>query len=409
MKWSRPHRVATWPMTTTRCPSHAERHVIEEAADARDSLPPALPARIGPVQVLPPSGVQLGRGHPVALPVVTLAQPPVIQHRDRRAGEGHRGRLGGPGQVRAEHRGDPVAATPPSQLTGLHPALFGQLAGQPAGGASLLVVHGRGVGLKDQPDGHQPTLRGAAGGRTAGAAPGYMYQRRFPALCGGWGKEIEKDRNAGHPRPDPEPVGPVSRRRRQAKVGLRPAPPGPAGHRGQPDRHRGLPGRAGGVRGLRRPALPPDRVAGSSHRRPDGPAVRRRLQQGAGDQKGGGGGRRRDGHPARSDHRRPNHEVPGVRQLLGAPDPGRDDGGRTGVRVPREDGRVADGSRQRAGRARPRGARHARRHDGHALGGPAGISGCGVSGCGVSGCGVSGCGVSGRGGPSPWWSSRRVR
>ena len=40
----------------------------------------------------------------------------------------------------------------------LRPAPFGQLAGQPAGGVPLLVVHGHGMGLKDQLDGHQPTL-----------------------------------------------------------------------------------------------------------------------------------------------------------------------------------------------------------------------------------------------------------
>src|SRR5271168_811203 len=59
----------------------AQRQVIEEAPDARDGLAPAFTARIDPVKVVAPVGVQLGHRHPVALPVVTLAQPPVEQHR----------------------------------------------------------------------------------------------------------------------------------------------------------------------------------------------------------------------------------------------------------------------------------------------------------------------------------------
>jgi hypothetical protein len=139
-------------------PVPAQRQVGEEAADARCGLPPAFPARIRPVQVLAPAGVQLGHRHPVAPPVVAFAQPPVIQHRDRGLGEGNGCCLGSPGQVGAEHRRDPVAPAA-AQLPRLHPAPFGQLAGQPAGGASLFVVLGRGVGLKYQLDGHQPTPR----------------------------------------------------------------------------------------------------------------------------------------------------------------------------------------------------------------------------------------------------------
>jgi hypothetical protein len=67
----------------------AQWQVTEEAADARNGLPPAFPARVGPVQVLALAGVHLGHGHPVALPVVTFAQPPVIQHRDPGGAEGN--------------------------------------------------------------------------------------------------------------------------------------------------------------------------------------------------------------------------------------------------------------------------------------------------------------------------------
>jgi len=47
------------------------------------------------------------------------------------------------------------------QLPGPQAALLGQLVGQPAGGTTLLVVHGPGVGLEDQLNRHQPTLRTA--------------------------------------------------------------------------------------------------------------------------------------------------------------------------------------------------------------------------------------------------------
>jgi hypothetical protein len=109
------------------------------------------------------ASVQLGHGHPVALPVITFAQSPVIQHRDRGGAEGSRGCLGSAGQVGAEHDGDPVIQAAAPQLLRLRPALFGQLAEQPARGAAQLAVPGRGVGLTDQLDGHQPTLRTCCG------------------------------------------------------------------------------------------------------------------------------------------------------------------------------------------------------------------------------------------------------
>jgi len=139
-------------------PVPAQRQVAEEASDAGNGLPPAFAILIGPVQMLAPASMQLGHAHPVALPVIAFAQPPVIQHRDPGGAEGNRRCLGSTRQVGAEHGGDPVADAAAAQLLRLRPAPFGQLAGQPAGGVPLLVVHGHGMGLKDQLDGHQPTL-----------------------------------------------------------------------------------------------------------------------------------------------------------------------------------------------------------------------------------------------------------
>src|SRR5258708_30262478 len=57
------------------------RQVMQKPADPGDRLAPALPARVMDVQMLPPPGVQLGSGHPVATAVVALAQPPLKQYR----------------------------------------------------------------------------------------------------------------------------------------------------------------------------------------------------------------------------------------------------------------------------------------------------------------------------------------
>jgi hypothetical protein len=42
-------------------PCPAQWQVIKEAADAGDGLPPALPSRVRPVQMVTPAGVQFGR------------------------------------------------------------------------------------------------------------------------------------------------------------------------------------------------------------------------------------------------------------------------------------------------------------------------------------------------------------
>ena len=72
--------------------------------------------------------------------------------------EGDGGGLGRTGQVGAEYGGDPVVFAAPPQLPGLCLAPGGELSGQPARGASLLVVHSRGVRFKHHLYGHQPTL-----------------------------------------------------------------------------------------------------------------------------------------------------------------------------------------------------------------------------------------------------------
>jgi len=150
----------------------AQWHVTEEAADARDGLPPAFPARIGLFQVLAPVSVQAGHGHPGALPVVTFPQPPVMEHRDLGLAKGNDRGLGRASQVGAEHRGDPVARAPIPQLTRLRPAPLRESAGPPAGGESRLVVLARRMGLKYQLDGHQPSLRTAPGKARAGTTCG---------------------------------------------------------------------------------------------------------------------------------------------------------------------------------------------------------------------------------------------
>ncbi|HEY3733261.1 MAG TPA: IS110 family transposase [Streptosporangiaceae bacterium] len=143
-------------------PAPAQRQISEEPADPPHRLPPALPTRIRTVQIVTPARVQLRRGHPVALPVITLPQPPVTQHRNRRPAEGDGRRLHGPAQIGAEHRGNPVLTTPPPESLCLHPALLRQPPRQPAGGTPRLVVLTGRMGLKHQLDGHQPTLRATA-------------------------------------------------------------------------------------------------------------------------------------------------------------------------------------------------------------------------------------------------------
>src|SRR6266516_4026822 len=128
--------------------------------------------------MLAPASVQLGHGHPVSLPVVTFAQPPVIEHRNRGLAEGGGCGLDSAGQVGAEHRGDPVARAPLPQLPRLHPAPLREPAGHPAAGASLFVVLGRGMGL-------QIPARWPPANPTNGM-PRHTYRRRSMAGTRSW-------------------------------------------------------------------------------------------------------------------------------------------------------------------------------------------------------------------------------
>src|SRR5258708_37593275 len=92
------------------------RQVIKEPADPRDRLAPALAAWVTDVQIRPATGVQLRARHAISLAVVPLAQPPVKQHGHLRAREGEPHRLHGPGQIRAEHRGETVIGPPPPEF-----------------------------------------------------------------------------------------------------------------------------------------------------------------------------------------------------------------------------------------------------------------------------------------------------
>src|SRR5215472_5237178 len=93
-------------------------------------------------------------GRPVQLPVIALTQPPVQQNRVTSASEGDVRGFDGPGQVGAEHRGDPVVSTANAKLLSLYPASSRQTTGQPACRPALLVVFGSRVRLEDDLNRH---------------------------------------------------------------------------------------------------------------------------------------------------------------------------------------------------------------------------------------------------------------
>src|SRR5260221_1297825 len=131
------------------------RQVIKEPADPRDRLAPALAAWVTDVQIRPATGVQLRGRHAISLAVVALAQPPVKQHGHLRAREGEPHRLHGPGQIRAEHRGETVIGPAPPQFPREATAALRELARQPAGRHATLIVHGDRVGLEQHADRHR--------------------------------------------------------------------------------------------------------------------------------------------------------------------------------------------------------------------------------------------------------------
>jgi hypothetical protein len=130
----------------------AQRQVVKEPADPGHRLAPALASRVGSVEVVGPAAVHIGRRGAALPPVVALAQPPVGQHRDVAATERDRGGLRCPGQIRAEHRGQPVAPAASPEFGGLGLAPFGQRAGPPAGCDAALVVLRGGVLLEHDLD-----------------------------------------------------------------------------------------------------------------------------------------------------------------------------------------------------------------------------------------------------------------
>ena len=100
----------------------AQRQVAEETAGTGDRLSPAFPARIRLLQVLTPPTVHLGRGHPIALAVIALAQPPVIQHRNAASMKGYGYRLASTPQVGAEHGRYAVIAASAPKILCLYPS-----------------------------------------------------------------------------------------------------------------------------------------------------------------------------------------------------------------------------------------------------------------------------------------------
>ena len=132
----------------------AGEQVAEEAADAVDGLLPALAAGVGRREVRHPVGVDLVARGAVELAVVALPQPPVEQHRRAGIAEREVDRLDGAVQVGAEHRRQPVVATPLAQLARLPSAQRGEPAGEPAGRDAGLVVQRGLVGLEDELQAH---------------------------------------------------------------------------------------------------------------------------------------------------------------------------------------------------------------------------------------------------------------
>src|SRR5215469_8628462 len=93
-------------------------------------------------------------GRPVQLPVIALTKPPVQKDRVTSASESNVRGFDGPGQVGAEHRGDPVVGTADAKLLSLYPVPSRQTTGQPACRAALLVVYGSRVRLEDDLNRH---------------------------------------------------------------------------------------------------------------------------------------------------------------------------------------------------------------------------------------------------------------
>ena len=114
----------------------------------------------------------------VALAVVTFAQAPVQQYRNRAMRKRHLGCLTGASQVGAEHGGDAALPLPASQLKGQLTTPLRKPAVVPSRGHSTLVVLTDGVRLEEDCDRHATTLRSNPSGGSDPAFGVALAQRR---------------------------------------------------------------------------------------------------------------------------------------------------------------------------------------------------------------------------------------
>jgi hypothetical protein len=128
-------------------PTHG--HVIEEPADAGDRLSPAFASLVRDIEMSASRPMELGHRHTVAFAVVALSEPPVVKDRDRRARKGDSNGLDGAVKVRREDGGDPIVATALTYLGCLLAPDGRELARQPTGRDSALVVFAGGVRLEN--------------------------------------------------------------------------------------------------------------------------------------------------------------------------------------------------------------------------------------------------------------------
>lgn len=125
-------------MTSTRVSSH--RGQRSSTKRAFDRLSPALTVRIRHVDELGPSCKQIRGPCAIAVSVVTLAEPPVLQDRCVRTGERDLGGLGSAMQIRGEHDRDAIVSSSLTNLRSRHTAVGRQATVQPSGRDTGFVV-----------------------------------------------------------------------------------------------------------------------------------------------------------------------------------------------------------------------------------------------------------------------------
>src|SRR5438105_10983041 len=101
------------------------RHLVEEASDPLDRLPPALSLRERLVEVLEAHRVELRPRHAVQRAVVALAESGVAVDGDLGPGEGDLGGLDGSRELRGEDGSGVVVAAALAERLGLTPSGFG--------------------------------------------------------------------------------------------------------------------------------------------------------------------------------------------------------------------------------------------------------------------------------------------